>query len=556
MSPLFRIVYATHANGTHHKLALDALEAMTRPDSADWTRLFLKHVERYLEGSKAPDVTFKDFKNHVLHVSENYWGGAPEKTQEWYNRTVFELKAGNWPEAVYAAGVLSHYFTDPVMPFHTGQTEAENAIHRATEWSINRSYNTLRALGEKRFGRLSIAVPSGQKWLPKFVCDGAEFSHRYYEKLIAHYDIHKGASRPEEGLDDIAKTVVAELLIYASTSFGKVLDRAIAESGMSAPEVTLTAETFLAMTQIPRKFIEKRLSNEEDRKLVAAIYDELKTTGRVDKSLSEDDRTIRDLHNAEVLAPKLAERKAARAARINGPDDTPLELAVAKSAATKMDISETPPTIPLSKTPPPMPRAAPSIAARMEPLWTPSQQRAATVPPAATPPAAYTPAPAPAAAAAPISISRPSPDRPSETRVYLREGDDLEAAPSIGPKIADRFAAIDIHTVADFLKQDPEQLAEKLDDPHFDAETLLEWQDQAKLVMAVPGLRGTHAQLLVGAGYKTAEAVAEADPLALSASVLKFATTSAGKRVLREGRPPDIEKIKSWVEFAKQAAAA
>ncbi len=554
MSPLFRIVYATHANGTHHKLALDALEAMTRPDSADWTRVFLKHVERYLEGSKAPDVTFKDFKNHVLHVSENYWGGAPEKTQEWYNRTVFELKAGNWPEAVYAAGVLSHYFTDPVMPFHTGQTEAENAVHRAAEWSINRSYNTLRALGEKNFGRLSIAVPSGQKWLSAFVCDGAEFSHRYYEKLIAHYDIHKGATRPEEGLDDIAKAIVSELLIYASTSFGKVLDRAISEAGVSAPEVTLTAETFLAMTQIPRKFIEKRLSNEEDRKLVAAIYDELKTTGRVDRALPEDDRTIRDLHQAEVLAPKIAERKAARASRINGADNTPLELAVAKSAAAKMEISETPPTIPMSRTPPPMPRAAPSIAARMEALPVPAQRRAAVMPPAA-------PTPAPTAAAPPpVALTpipqRPSPERSSDVRVYLRAADDLEAAPSIGPKIAERFAAIGIHTVGDFLQQNAEQLADKLDDAHFDAETLLDWQDQAKLVMAVPGLRGTHAQLLVGAGYRTAQAVAEADPLALSAGVLKFATTSAGKRVLREGRPPDIEKIKSWVEFAKLAAAA
>ncbi|RUO99676.1 MAG: DUF4332 domain-containing protein [Hyphomicrobium sp.] len=531
MSPLYRIVYATHANGTHHKLALDALEAMTRPDSADWTRLFLKHVERYLEGSKAPDVTFKDFKNHVLHVSENYWGGAPEKTQEWYNRTVFELKAGNWPDAVYAAGVLSHYFTDPVMPYHTGQTEAENAVHRATEWSINRSYNALRELGEKRFGRLSIAVPSGQKWLAEFVCDGAEFSHRYYEKLISHYDIHKGATRPEEGLDDIAKGIVAELLIYASTSFGKVLDRAISEAGVAAPEVTLTAETFLAMTQIPRKFIEKRLSNEADRKLVAAIYDELKTTGRVDRALPEDDRVIRDLHQAEVLAPKLAERDAARAARIRGADNTALELAVAKSAVAATAISEKPPEIPPARIPPPVPRApeAVSIASRMLPIR----------------PAEIRPAP-------PRRMEEPA----SGVQVYLHEGDDLEAAPSIGPKMADRFAGLGVHTVADFLKQNPEQLAEKLADPHFDAETLLEWQEQAILVMAVPGLRGTHAQLLVGAGFKTAQAVAEADPLALSASVLKFATTSAGKRILREGRPPDIEKIKTWVEFAKQAAAA
>ena len=52
------------------------------------------------------------------------------------------------------------------------------------------------------------------------------------------------------------------------------------------------------------------------------------------------------------------------------------------------------------------------------------------------------------------------------------------------------------------------------------------------------------------------EAVAEADPVVLSAHVLKFAATSAGRRVLREGRPPDIEKIKGWVDAAKHAVAA
>jgi predicted flap endonuclease-1-like 5' DNA nuclease len=528
MSLLSRIVYATHANGTHHKLALDALEAMARDDRDDWTRLFLKHVGRYLEGSKAPDVTFKDFKNHVLHVSDNYWGGAIEKVQEWYDRTLFELKNGNWAEAVYSAGVLSHYFTDPVMPFHTGQTEAENAVHRAAEWSINRSYNALRAIGEKRFGNLNVSVPAGPKWLSELVCDNAEFSHRYYEKLIAHYDIHKGATRPEEGLDDVAKSFVAELLVYAATGFGHVLDAVITESGVAAPEVTLTSETFLAMTEIPRKFIEKRLTNAEDRKLVAAIYDELKATGRVVHSLSEDDRTIRDLHNAEVLAPKLAERSHVRAARIDGADDTHLELAVAKSAVAKAAISEPPPAIPRRETPPPMPHAAPNIASRMEPIRPPHPN-----------PKPYQ-----------------SGERGVEIKTYLSEKDDLEAAPSIGPKIAERFAAIGVHTVGDFLAQDTDYLADALDDPHFDAETLAEWQDQAKLVMTVPGLRGTHAQLLVGAGYRTAQAVADADPVALSVNVLKFVTTSAGKRVLREGRPPDIEKIKTWVDVAKQAVAA
>ena len=55
MSLLFTIVYAAHANGTHHKLALDALRYLARADAEPWRRVFLKHAEVYLTGSKAPD---------------------------------------------------------------------------------------------------------------------------------------------------------------------------------------------------------------------------------------------------------------------------------------------------------------------------------------------------------------------------------------------------------------------------------------------------------------------------------------------------------------------
>ena len=66
MSLLFRIIYAAHAKGTHHKLALDALKQLTSPDAERWQRVFLKHAETFFAGSKAPDDQFKDFKNHVL----------------------------------------------------------------------------------------------------------------------------------------------------------------------------------------------------------------------------------------------------------------------------------------------------------------------------------------------------------------------------------------------------------------------------------------------------------------------------------------------------------
>ena len=65
-----------------------------------------------------------------------------------------------------------------------------------------------------------------------------------------------------------------------------------------------------------------------------------------------------------------------------------------------------------------------------------------------------------------------------------------------------------------------------------------------------------HAQLLVGAGYRSADAISAAEADKLCADVLTFATSKDGQRVLRNGDPPDIEKIKSWLEAAQSVKAA
>jgi predicted flap endonuclease-1-like 5' DNA nuclease len=573
MSALFRIVYAAHANGTHHKLALDALNHMERPDAEAWRRVFLQHVGLYLEGSKAPDNSFKDFKNHVLHVGDAYWGGAPEKVEAWFGHTVTALRAEKWADAAYAAGVLSHYYTDPVHPFHTGQTEAENSIHRACEWSINRSYNDLRALGEKKFGSMRVVSHQDAHWLKQMTCDGAEFSHRYYEKLIAHYDLKRGVVRPEEGLDEIARTIVAELLMYAADGFGHILDRAIAEAGVAAPEVSLTLETFLATLKIPAKWVEKKLSNAEDRRIVQAMYDELQATGKVEHTLPEDDRVIRDLHKREVLDRSKELQLDKRSVRI--PDGDPadvrrimrrskaaLEPVIPRASAGSPGSAEPLPAVvkivkkptaveTARELPPVIPNAAPkSVAPEPPAIAPPPVVRTETPKPGETPVRQE--------AAKPTAITSREDNAVSDNvrRVYLKSSDDLEAAPSIGPKMAQRFADLGIVTVADFMNQSPDDMAELLDDKRIDAGTLEEWQDQAELVMQVPGLRGTHAQLLTGAGYRTVVAVADADPVEFSADVLKFATSPDGKRILRDGNTPDLEKIKGWLEAAQEAMAA
>ena len=534
MSLLYRIIYAAHANGTHHKLALDALQKLQHPQAEAWRNVFLKHVALYLEGSKDPDNKFKDFKNHVLHVKDNYWGGAPEKVENWYGHLVAALKEANWSEGAYAAGVLSHYYTDPVHPFHTGQTEAENSIHRAVEWSINRSYNDLKRIADDQFAEIDIPMPEGEAWQREMTCDGAEFSHRYYEKLIAHYDLHTGVTDPPAGLDAISRPIVAELIAYASTGFARMLDRAFTDSGQQPPDVSLALDTLIATLQIPAKALQKRLSNAEDRAIVQAMYDELKATGMVSASLPEDDRKIRDLYAKEVLAPRAEAEAEARAKRL-----TPQ----AKPRRKPRPAEQASPAIPSL---PAAAALAPPTAIPATPPAAATAQTAASEP--TTPPAAK-PAPQRLSAAL-AAVTKPEP------RIYLTATDDLEAAPSIGPKTALRFADIGVKTVADFLSHATEDMAELLNMRGVTAAVLSDWQDQARLVMTVPGLRGTHAQLLVGGGFRTAADIAAADPDKLCADVLAFAATEDGRRVLRDGNPPDIEKIKGWIEFATRAKAA
>ncbi len=545
MSLVYSIIYASNARGTHHKLALDALDYLTSPDAESWKRLFLKNAAAYVGGAKAPDDEFKDFQNHVLHVRDGYWGGAADKVENWYGHLVKELAGQRWPEAVWAAGVLSHYYTDPIHPFHTAQSEAENNIHRAVEWSINRSYDSLAKQADIQFPAIEPAPGGGPAWLRSFVVEGAELANQQYEKLIAHYDINSGVVDPPSGLDVVGRRLVAELICYARKGFACLLDRAIAEAGVRPPAVDLTRDVLASLVRIPANRLKARFENAADRRAVEAMYDELKATGRVENTLGEDERVVRDAFAQEVLARQMAEREKERSAIITMPSR------YARGYATS---SPTPATLP------------PALASNVVPTRTevadaPADARAnapTNAPAILGQP--KTPMPVEIAAHRPATsevIHAQFGERDTATpRLYLQPADDVEKAPSIGPKMAERLYALGVKTVADLFAADPDALSDKLDQRNVYDETIVDWQDQARLVCSVPGLRGTHAQLLVGAGYRTREAIADADADKLCSAVLTFAMSSEGHRILRDGTPPDIERIKGWLENAKAAKVA
>lgn len=144
----------------------------------------------------------------------------------------------------------------------------------------------------------------------------------------------------------------------------------------------------------------------------------------------------------------------------------------------------------------------------------------------------------------------------SRLRRRLHLGDDVEGAPSIGPKTAVRLHAVGLRTVSDLLDANATEAADRLAARHITAEVVVGWQDQARLCLAIPGLSGTAAQLLTGAGFRSAEALAAADAATVGAEVLRFATTPAGQRILRDGKAPDLADVQSWIERAAAIRAA
>ncbi len=558
MHPLFHIVYGAHANGTHHQLALDALRPLECRDAGDWQRVFLAHAGLYLEGAEAPDDDFKDFENHVLHTRDGLWGGAPAKVQSWYHHLVEALAGEDWPTAAYCAGVLSHYYTDPLQPFHTAQSEAENNIHRAVEWSIAHSYGALHALGLREFPDMRVAVGAGPHWLAELVCRGAELANRHYEKLIAHYDIHRGVVDPPAGLDRVARRIVAEMIRYACLSYAAVLDRAIAQSRAFAPETRLAGATLLAAIQAPARALARRRADARERRLVERIHDELLATGTVERNLPEEERLVRDRYAREVLAWRPPQRQAAEVFPFGPRERVVTRVDRAREARRHEAMLASAEVIPLRPAGPLAPAAATvPVAAAAAFTSNVTRQPMLFVVPKAPPQASGRREPSTAAAER-ARTPTPEPARPAHdgAAIPLTLDHDVGDGPVAGVKTVKRLRALGIGTVRDLLKADPAALAVQLNARSITAQTIGEWQDQALMMCAVPGLLPTHAQLLVGAGYRSAEAIADAEAEKLCADVLAFAATPAGQRMLRNGEVPDIERIKAWREDARRMQAA
>ncbi len=524
MSLLLSVITAHKARSTHHRIVLDALDLLDGADAERWRNLFLAKHQMLLDGAKAPDTRFKDFKNHVYHVGDGGWGGAPQSARNWYDAAVTAFKAKKWTDGVFAIGVLSHYYADPLQPFHTGQTEAEGAIHRAVEWSLNKSYPELKErLTRDHGGYPSVATGKGETWVEDLVRAGAEASHPAYQLFIDHYDLDAGVKDPPAGLDDAMRDAASLLLGRAVAGVARLMERARDEAQVTPPKFNLTVRGYVEALDVPLHWVTKRMDDQAARKEVERAYGEFKKTGRVRRTLSSDDKKVRALHAKEVLGVTMKELNASPVAPLGAKHGQPEPFHLDPRASRKRDA-----------------RSSDRAQDRAADRRSPPRQKPAK-PPKVKPHVARE------------HVERTLAARAEDSRIHLRLDEPVEAAPSIGEKTAARLADIGVRTVADLMALDPGRAASELGARHITTKTIREWQVQADLVMRIPNLRGHDAQILTACGVFDVTRLALLDPKALFAKVDAFMATKPGQRLVRTGSEPTLHEVRDWIRWANEA---
>ncbi len=536
MRPLISILRAAHCRSTHHYFAIDALANTESDAGGRLGQILLRYHDRYLAGAKDPDTRFRDFHNHVIHVTDGYWGGAPAKAIRWYERLQKLLGEERWSEAAHAMGVLSHYVTDPMQPLHTAQSERETLVHRPLEWSITKSYESIRQQWLDSDAQVRFQLSNQPGWLPEAILHGARVAHRSYDLLINSYNLEAGVKDPPRGLNAPSRTALAELFGLATVGLAKIIDRAAQQAeqhrGGSLPTPPLTMALVLAGIRVPHRVWLRRIENRREQTAVEELLEEYQRCGELREHLPQESKTVQ--RSIVVYQRDRARRRQAK------------QAAAAKLYHNEGQGSQ---------------ETFVQAAERLE------QQRQAAMERAeqAIRQAEQSRKPAPAALGSDEATENHSdefpatiPFRPrlqlSGSRLSVRAP--IVEAPSIGPKTAARFEAIGIETVGDLLEASPATTARRLATRWIDQQRLADWQAQAELMCSVPDLIARDVKLLVGSGCRTPQKLADSDVDGLHKSIARFAVTSDGRRALRGASAPEKEDIARWINSANPGRSA
>ena len=198
----------------------------TKQLPTEWQTVFDALIAKYKSGSIYPDSLHpQDTHNHLYYPDNPSGTDAPDAIQTWFNYFTNNLSKNNYADAIFAAGVMSHYFADINQPLHTG---AYWDGHPAYESDLN------RRLSEMTIG--TITINNSITDVKQFAIDAAVHAHQYYDAIRAAY--------PDSTLNDevvnnaTIKSITEEQLTRAISGLASLLLLGI--KGVSAPTVKIT----------------------------------------------------------------------------------------------------------------------------------------------------------------------------------------------------------------------------------------------------------------------------------------------------------------------------
>ncbi|MEO9593083.1 DUF4332 domain-containing protein, partial [Rhodopirellula bahusiensis] len=311
---LRQILRAAHCRSTHHHFALDATELVQTESGKRLASQLLRHHTRYLTGAKDPDVRFRDFQNHVVHVDDGYWGGAPRVAHQWYDRLQRYLHQSRFGDAAHAAGVLSHYVTDPIQPLHTAQTPMEKVLHRPIEWCITQNYMDLLSEWKQDPTRIVFQLSDQPGWLGEAILQSARLAHHHYQTLLDNFDLVASEVDSKLGLNEVSRRIVSQLIGLSVTGLARIIERAAADAeqrnGQPIPTAGLTLPMVLSTIRVPDRLWLKRITHQTERAKVHLLVDEFRRTGDVEQNLPSE---VRVLQRVRVIYHREKEYRQAKA---------------------------------------------------------------------------------------------------------------------------------------------------------------------------------------------------------------------------------------------------
>lgn len=140
-------------------------------------------------------------------------------------------------------------------------------------------------------------------------------------------------------------------------------------------------------------------------------------------------------------------------------------------------------------------------------------------------------------------------------RWVLTERSEIHEVPSVGTVTASRLRTLGIHRVGDLLDADPDSLADVARLSGVDGDVVRAWQNECRLLCAMPQLRPFDARVMAGAGVRDHRQLNEMEPARLLERVENFLATERGKQIMRSGSPNELSRLTAWVASAKRGSS-